>query len=170
MRVSFHVTGSVSQSAQVSTRAGIEFRRRYVIRDGSGLVEWTPETAGPAVLRIRVRGGQGQTTTKTLRIAVSPAPRPTARPTVTLIRVPTAATVGRPSRVVFRVTDARVAVARIAPEDGEALVWRFPNADDIVVFAWTPARRGSYVLTVTARGSDGVTTQTATRLAVGRLL
>jgi len=34
MRVSFHVTGSVSQSAQVSTRAGIEFRRRYVIRDG----------------------------------------------------------------------------------------------------------------------------------------
>jgi len=89
---------------------------------------------------------------------------------VTLIRVPTAATVGRPSRVVFRVTDARVAVARIAPEDGEALVWRFPNADDIVVFAWTPARRGSYVLTVTARGSDGVTTQTATRLAVGRLL
>ncbi|HET6944147.1 MAG TPA: hypothetical protein VFI01_02245, partial [Gaiellaceae bacterium] len=101
-------------------------------------------------------------------IAVSPAPRPAAPPTLTLVRVPTAAAVGRPSRVVFRVTDARVAIARILPEDGEALVWRFPRPDHIVAFTWTPARRGSYVLTVTARGSDGKTTQTATRLAAER--
>jgi len=170
VRVSFDVTRSVSESARVSTRAGIEFRRRYFIRDGSGLVEWTPETAGPATLRIRVRGGQGQTATKTLRIAVSPAPRPAAPPTLTLVRMPTAARVGSPSLVQFRVTGARVAVARIVSEDGEALVWRFPRPDDIVVFAWTPARRGSYVLTVTARGSNGNTTQTATRLEAGQPL
>ena len=76
VRLSFHVTRSVGESARVSTRAGIEFSRHYLIRDGSGVVEWTPETAGPAELRIRVRGSQGQTATKTLHIAVSPAPRP----------------------------------------------------------------------------------------------
>jgi uncharacterized protein len=81
VRVSFDVTRAVSESARVSTRAGIEFSRRYLIGDGSGVVEWTPETAGPAELRIRVRGSQGQTATATLHIAVSRAPRPAAAPT-----------------------------------------------------------------------------------------
>jgi uncharacterized protein len=88
VRISFDVTRSVSGSARVSTRAGIELSRRYLIRDGSGVVEWTPETAGPAELRIRVRGSQGQTATKTLHIAVSPAPRPAAPPTRRTVELP----------------------------------------------------------------------------------
>ena len=80
VRVSFDVTNSRDVTAQVSTRAGIEFTRRFLIREGTGVVAWIPSIAGPAEVLIRARGQQGQTTRTTVRIAVARAPRSTASP------------------------------------------------------------------------------------------
>ena len=78
VRFLFEVANAVHVLAEASTRSGIEFARRYRLRSGRGLVEWTPRTAGPATLQIRVRGHQGQTARTTVRIVVARAPRSTA--------------------------------------------------------------------------------------------
>ena len=75
LRVSFEAANALDVIAEVSTRAGVEFTRRYLVRNGSGLVEWTPRTAGPAELVIRARGRQGQIARETLRITVEAGPR-----------------------------------------------------------------------------------------------
>jgi uncharacterized protein len=80
VRVSFEVTNAVRESAEVSTPGGEEPARQYLIRNGTGFVEWTPTSAGPATLLIRVRGQQGQSARKRLRIDVARAPRSTASP------------------------------------------------------------------------------------------
>jgi uncharacterized protein len=80
VRVSFDVTNARGVTARVSTRAGIEFTRRFAIREGSGLVAWTPSIAGSAEVLIRARGRQGQTARSIVRIVVTRAPRSTASP------------------------------------------------------------------------------------------
>ena len=60
VRVSFEVANALRESVQVSTRGGEELLRRYLIRNGTGFVEWTPTSAGRAMLLIRVRGREGQ--------------------------------------------------------------------------------------------------------------
>jgi hypothetical protein len=166
IRFPFELENAVSAVAEISTRSGT-FTRRYLIRDGTAFMEWTPQTSGPAVLRIRVRGRQGQTATETARVTVERARR-IAAPTVTLVQAPKLAIVGRESKIAFRVSRARAAVARIAGAEGRARVWRFVRPSGTVTFAWTPARPGTYRLTVSARRSDGTTTQTATRLTARR--
>ena len=162
VRFSFKAAHALSQVAQISTPVGT-FTRRFRIRHGIGLIEWTPQTAGPAVIRIRVRGRQGQTAIDTVRVNVARGRR-VAAPTVTLLHVPRVATVGRESRIAFQVARSRLAVARIAGEGRQARVWRFVRPAGRVAFAWTPTRPGNYRLTVSAHSRGGTTTQTSTRL------
>jgi hypothetical protein len=163
LRVSFKVTRGVSESAKVSTRAGIELTRSYLIRNGTGVVEWTPKASGPAVLLIHVRGHDGQTATSKVRIVVVPRPEQPPPPVVAILRVPEAATVGRGSEIAFRADGCRLAVARIEGPDGDVQTWRFPCPADRATFTWTPSAAGEYRFTAFARGT-GTTTQTTTLL------
>jgi hypothetical protein len=165
VRFSFKVTDALNELADVSTRDGT-FTRRYLIRKGTGFVEWTPTRAGPARLRIRVRGRQGQTTSDSVRLTVAPG-TPVSAPAVTLLEVPDRAIVGRESQIAFKAAESRVVIARIAGDDGAAHVWRFVRPAGRVAFAWAPTRPGAYRLTVSARSSGGTTTQTTTPLTAG---
>jgi uncharacterized membrane protein (UPF0182 family) len=166
VRFSFEAADALDELAQISTRGGT-LTRRYLIRNDTGFIEWTPQTAGPAVVHIRARGRQGQTADDTAKLTVARGPR-VAAPTATLLQVPDVATVGSASEIAFEVTRSRVAVARIAGDGGEVRVWRFVRPTGRVGFAWTPTRPGAYRLTIGAQGSDGTTTQAATRLTVER--
>jgi uncharacterized protein len=166
VRVSFEVTNSRREVVNVSTREGV-LERRYLIRDGTGLIEWTPQTPGPAVIRITAHGGQGQMAVERVTLSVAPGVRENP-PTVSLVQVPEVATVGRDSEIVFRVSGARAAAARISGGGREGRVWRFANPPPTVSFAWNPGRPGDYLLTVTARGSSGRTAQVAVRLTARR--
>ena len=167
VRFSFQVADALDELAEVSTRDGT-FTRRYRLRNGTGFVEWTPTTAGPAVLRVRARGRQGQTASDTARLTVAPG-RSHGRSDGD---APPACRIARPSgakpRSPSASTGSRVVVARIAGDGGEARVWRFARPAGRVAFAWTPTRPGSYRLTVSARSSGGTMTQTAIQLTVER--
>ena len=81
VRVSFEVANALRESVQVSTRGGEELLRRYLIRNGTGFVEWTPTSAGRAMLLIRVRGREGQRARERVQIdVVRAAPRSTSVP------------------------------------------------------------------------------------------
>jgi hypothetical protein len=161
LRVSFRVTNALQARAEVSTQDGIVFTRRYQIRHGIAAVDWKPDSPGKAVLRIRVRGHQGQTVTSTLHIVVAPSPQAVTRPTVTLIQVPDMATVGRPAKLTFQAEKCRKAVARIEGPDGRVQVWRFTCPAALARFTWTPKAPGTYVLTATAhRSGDSVLAST----------
>ena len=67
VRIPFQLGNALTGTATISNRSGIVFSREYLLRQGTGVVKWTPEQAGTAVLRIRARGHQGQTATKRLR-------------------------------------------------------------------------------------------------------
>jgi excisionase family DNA binding protein len=166
VRLSFKVAHALSQLAEVSTRDGT-FTRSYRIRKGTGFIEWTPTTAGPAQLRIRARGDEGQTASDSATFTVAPGRRVVA-PAVTLLQVPGRATVGRESEVAFSVARSRVVIARIAGDGGQARVWRFVRPAGRVALAWTPTRPGSYRLTVIARSSGGTTTRTTIPLTAAR--
>jgi uncharacterized protein len=160
--ISFKTGRALDQLAQISTREGT-FTRRYLIRHGTGIIDWIPTRAGRAVVHVRARGRQGQTAEDTARLTVAPARR-TRGPRVTLVRVPDAATVGSESEIAFRVTGSRGTVARIAGDGGDIRVWRFARRTGRVAFAWTPTRPGRYRLIVSAQSSGGTITQTATQL------
>jgi excisionase family DNA binding protein len=167
VRVSFKVRNGVDAVATISTRSGIVFARRYLIRDGTGVVEWTPRAPGSAVLLLRAGGHQGQVASKRLRITVVRRPETPPPPTVTLLLVPDEVAVGRASDFAFRADDCRVAVARIeGPDDTRA--WEFPCPARRASFSWTPTTPGRYLLTTIARGG-GTTAQVATRLDAERL-
>jgi hypothetical protein len=161
--VSFKVTNGLQARAEVSTRDGIVFTRRYQIRHGVGAVDWKPASAGKAVLRIRVRGHQGQTVTSTLHIVVAPSRQAVTRPTVTFIHVPDVATVGRSEKLTFQADGCRRAVAQIEGPDGRIQVWRFTCPAPVARFTWTPTMPGTYVLTAVAHRS-GDSVQASTRL------
>src|SRR6185369_17033048 len=78
VRVSFEVTNALRESVEVSTRGGEELSRRYLIRSGTGFVDWNPTSAGQATLLIRVRGREGQSVRKRLQIDVTGAARASA--------------------------------------------------------------------------------------------
>jgi uncharacterized membrane protein (UPF0182 family) len=158
--VPFEVANALDSVARVSTLSGIEFTRRYLIRDGTAVVEWTPETAGAAVLLITVHGRQEQTASKKVVFDVAPSPEEPPPPTVALVEVPDVVTVGVPSEFAFSADGCRVAAARIEGPDNELRVWKFPCPASRATFTWAPPAAGDYVLTVVARGS-GVASQTA---------
>jgi uncharacterized protein len=167
LRLLFTVTHAVNASAEVSTRTGIVFTRLYTLHHGTGVIAWTPKTAGEAVLLIRVGGHQGQTVRKRVPIEVAPGPKTTPPPTVTIVAAPDLATVGKPADFAFDANGCEVAFAQIEGTSGEVRSWRFPCPADKAAFRWTPAKPGDYVLKVVARGSDS-TTQVVTPLTVAR--
>jgi hypothetical protein len=163
VRVEFRVRNGVRESAEVTTRSGIVVSRRYLIRDGTGVLTWTPPAPGRSVLVVRVVGKQGQVARKTLRIDVSPRPPSAPTPSVELLDVPRNSTVGVPSTIVFRADGCTAAVARIEGPADDNTVVRFPCPAPRATFRWTPTKPGRYELTVIARGG-GTTVQASTRL------
>ena len=110
VRVSFGVANALRESVEVSTRGGVELLRRYLIRNGTGFVDWTPTSAGQATLLIRVRGRQGQSARGMFRIDVARAPRSTASPATLPESVSPAAL---PKSVSITIERARTALVRV---------------------------------------------------------
>jgi excisionase family DNA binding protein len=164
--LSFKAGDALDELAQISTREGT-FSRQYLIRNGTGLIEWIPTRPGRAVVHVRARGRQGQTAEDTTLLTVARARR-TPGPEVTLVRVPDGATVGRESEIAFRVTASRSVDARITGDDREVRVWRFTRPTGTTAFAWTPTRPGRYRLIVSAHSRGGTMTQTVTQLTAER--
>src|SRR3954468_3716704 len=165
VRFSFKVRHALDELVQISTQEGT-FTRRYLLRDDTGVLDWTPTRAGRVVVYVRARGRQGQAAEDKAQLTVA---RPRSKgPTVTLSGVPDSATVGRESQIAFHVAGSLVAVARIARDGRDVRVWRFPHPTGRVTFAWTPTRPGRYSITVSARSRGATTTQTATQLTVER--
>jgi hypothetical protein len=100
VRVSFEATNSLREVVSVSTRGGV-LTRHYLIRNGTGFIDWTPRTPGSALFRVTARGGQGQAATDRVRVLVAPGHRPVA------------STVTHPdSATVTAIRKARAALAR----------------------------------------------------------
>jgi uncharacterized membrane protein (UPF0182 family) len=165
IRFSFKARHALDELAQISTKEGT-LTRRYLIRDDTGVIEWTPTRAGRVVVYVRARGRQGQLAEDKVRLTVVRARR--RAPTVDLSEVPDRVTVGREAEIAFSVAGSRVAVARIAREGQDVRVWRFARPAGRVAFAWTPARPGRYRITVSARSRGATTTQMTTQLTVER--
>jgi hypothetical protein len=165
VRVLFKLTHARRGWARVYTRGGTLVTRRYLVQEHTGLVRWTPRSAGPASLMIGARGHQGQLATKTVRITVRPAREAWTTPAVELLKAPDIARAGRPSEVRFRAEECRVAMARIEGPEDDVRTWRFRCPADPARFVWTPTSPGRYLLTTIALGRD-MQTQTATRLSV----
>jgi hypothetical protein len=165
VRVRFRVAHGAGAVVDVASRAGVEFTRRYLAQHRGGVVEWTPRAAGRTVLRVRAIGHDGQSSADAARITVTRAPRVLASPTVTLVRTPHVARVGRASEIAFAAGGCREAVARI-DEGEQQQTWRFRCAGQPMRFAWSPKRAGDARLTVTARGRHGASSQTAVPLRV----
>src|SRR3954465_11531413 len=163
VRFSFKVRHALNELVQISTQEGT-FTRRYLLRDDTGVLDWTPTRAGRVVVYVRARGRQGQAAEDKAQLTVA---RPRSKgPTVTLSGVPDSATVGRESQIAFHVAGSLVAVARIARDGRDVRVWRFAHPTGRVTFAWTPTRPGRYSIPVSARSPGATTTPTATQLTV----
>jgi uncharacterized membrane protein (UPF0182 family) len=169
VRFRFAVKEALSEVAEVSTRHGT-YTRSYRIRKGTGFIEWTPTAPGPAELRVRVRGRDGQTATGSARLEVAAGHRKAAAPdppAVTLLRYPRRTTAGRTSEIVFKASGTTgEAVARITGDEGEARVWLFDHATGRTALRWTPARPGAYRLTISAQTRSGATAQATVPLTV----
>ena len=153
LRIVFEVRNAIAESVKISTRSGIEFTRQYALHNGRGVIRWTPENPGEAVLVIQARGRQGQVKSRTLHIDVAPSQSVTP-PTVTLVRIPDTVTVGRPASFAFQASDCRSAVAQIEGPEEEVRTWRYPCPADPGRFTWTPTTAGPFTLIVIARGDN----------------
>ena len=165
VRIAFKVAHGRHASVRVSTLSGIVFTRSYLLRHHLGVVKWTPEVAGPAVVLLRARGGQGQIASASLRLQVR-ARASTASPSIELLRVPSDLVAGTPATFALRADGCRVAVARISGPVDDVPVFRFPCPVHRGTFAWTPGAPGSYLLTAVARGPHGLTSSQRVRLGV----
>jgi uncharacterized protein len=165
VRLRFMVTHAVSASVEVSTRTGIDFTRLYTIRNGTGVIAWTPRIAGKAVLLIRVGGHQGQTVRKKVRIDVVPGPKTPPPPTVAILHTPETIEAQRPARVVIGAEECTVAIASIEGPGGDVRTWRFRCRGPKATFTWTPERPGRYLLKAVAVGASA-TSQVSTPLTV----
>src|SRR5262249_1352780 len=141
------------------------FTRHFLLRDHTGVLEWTPETPGLAVVRLRARGHQGQTISTSLRLRVH-RQAASVSPTVTLLPAPADLTVGVPAEFALQADGCRVAVTQIRGPVADVPTSRFPCPVPLGTFTWTPRAPGDYVLTVEARGADGLTASQRVRLVV----
>jgi uncharacterized protein UPF0182 len=165
VRVPFRVSRGRQALARVSTRSGIVFSRQFLLPDHTGVVSWTPEVTGRAVILLRVTGRQGQTVSTRLRVTVHARPV-SASPAITLVTVPEDLTVGVPSTFALPADACRVAVVRIRGPVDDVPRFSFPCPVGSGVFSWTPAAPGRYVLTGVARGPHGLTASQRVRLDV----
>ncbi|GAA4696583.1 UPF0182 family protein [Nocardioides conyzicola] len=152
VRVRFEVANGVTEVAEVSTRAGIVFQRKYEVRDGRGVVAWVPDATGASTLVVRVRGTEGQVVRQKLRIEVGPSTA-VMPPTVTITKAPRSATVGEAARFDVRASGCQSVLAQLSDDDGTVLQeWRFACPADAARVVWTPAAPGDFTFTVIARG------------------
>jgi uncharacterized membrane protein (UPF0182 family) len=165
LRIRFSVANAVEELVTVSTRAGIVFERRFEIRKGSGVISWTPQRSGTAVLQIRTRGHQNQMAVRTLTLDVAPRESPQA-PTVALIRVPQVFMVERSARFTFEASNCRSATALIVGPDGIRQTWRFHCPAQPATVIWLPTVPGVYTFTATAQG-EGTSSEASIVLPVG---
>ena len=165
VRIPFRVQRGRHAVVEVSTRAGIVFTRRYVLRDHRGVVDWTPETSGLAVVRLRAQGRQGQTVTASLRLRVHQH-AVTTSPTVSVLTVPEELSVGVPATFTLTADGCRVAVVRIRGPGDDVPVFRFPCPLPLGTFTWTPQEPGDHLLTAQARGRHGLRAVQRVRLTV----
>jgi hypothetical protein len=59
LTIAFTTADALDELAQIATREGT-FTRRYLIRNGTGVIEWIPTRAGRAVVHVRVRGRRAE--------------------------------------------------------------------------------------------------------------
>ena len=141
------------------------FSRRYLLQDHVGVLEWTPESPGLAVVRLRARGRQGQLVSTSLRLRVH-AHAPSTPPTIALVDVPNDPTVGAPATFTLEADGCRAVVARIRGPVDDVPVWSFPCPLLRGTFTWTPGAPGTYLLTAVARGEHGLDASQRLRLHV----
>jgi hypothetical protein len=165
VRIPFKVSRGRHALAQVSTRLGIVFKRRYLLRDHVGVLDWTPEKPGRVVVLVRAHGRQGQTVSTSLRLRVHPHPSTTS-PSITLLKVPRDVTTGVPATFALRADGCRIAVVRIRGPVDDVPVWRFGCPVHRGTFSWTPGAPGDYLLTAVARGPHGLTSSQRVHLHV----
>jgi len=165
VRIPFQVSRGRQAVAQVSTRSGIVLTRHFLLRDHTGVLEWTPDAPGLAVVRLRATGRQGQTVSTSIRLRVHRHPA-TVSPSVTLLRVPEDLTVGVPTSFALQADGCRVAVVQIEGPVADVPTSRFPCPVPLGTFTWTPHAPGDYVLTAEARGAGGLTASQRLRLVV----
>ena len=168
VRLLFRVRDGVGAVAQVASQDGVEFTRKYLLHRGTGVIAWTPSTAGRRVLRVRATGRDGQSSSDSVRITVRPAPRVGTSPTVTLVKTPKVVRVGGGYEIVFRADGCREAVAQIDGAGEQRSVWRFRCGTRPLSFTWAPTRPGRELLTVSARGKRGVASTAIPLRAEGR--
>ena len=167
VRVTFQVAGSVGQLVRISTRSGVVFEREYLLRDGTGVVTWTPTESGPADLLIQATGRDDQVVTRKVQLSVFESPQGQQPPVITFDETPDDPVVGRAVRFVVTTDDCLGAVARITGQDDYLLEWTLPCPTTRRAITWTPPTAGSFVFSVVADGS-ATSTEVSLRLTVRR--
>ena len=74
VRFAFTARHALDEVLQISTQEGT-FTRRYLLRDDTGLLDWTPTRVGRVVVYVRARGRDGQVAEDKLRLTVTRARR-----------------------------------------------------------------------------------------------
>jgi uncharacterized protein len=166
VRIPFQIGHGHHALATISNRTGIAFSRHYDLSDGSGVVEWTPDSAGRATLRVLALGHQQQTATVILRLRVHRAPESPPPPSVELLHVPAQPTVGRAGDYAFRATGCSVAVARILHGGKPVATWRFTCTEGRSELTWTPAAEGRYEFVTVAHDGSGLVSSQTMRISV----
>ena len=69
-RIEFKVTRAVNEIVRIQSKDGTTLTWKRQVHSGSGAVNWVPQEAGPARLRIIVRGTDGQTVEQTTTLTV----------------------------------------------------------------------------------------------------
>jgi hypothetical protein len=100
VRFAFIARNALDEVVQISTQEGT-FTRRYLLRNDTGFLDWTPTRTGRVVVYVRARGRQGQVAQDKSRLTVAPA-RPKA-PAVDLFGVPDSAAGGPAAKILGRV-------------------------------------------------------------------
>ena len=163
--VRFAVAHGVGQVAEISTREGIVFERRFDLRDGQGVVEWVPETPGRAELVIRARGTEGQSTSRRWELEVAPSTAVTV-PAIEMVRAPRRGVVGEETRFEFRADGCLRAEVSVADSTGAVgQEWTLPCPAHPAEVVWRPTTPGVHVLTFLARG-EGTTSTTSVSVRV----
>jgi len=91
VRFAFRARDALDELVQISTQEGT-FTRRYLLRNETGFLDWTPTRAGRVVVYVRARGRQGQLAEDKVRLTVARA-RPKA-PAVEPSEVPDSGLLG----------------------------------------------------------------------------
>jgi uncharacterized membrane protein (UPF0182 family) len=100
VRFAFTARNALEEVVQISTQEGT-LTRRYLLRNDTGFLDWTPTRTGRVVVYVRARGRQGQVAKDKVRLTVARAPR--KAPAVDLFGPPDSAAGGPGAKILGRV-------------------------------------------------------------------